>query len=77
MKRRSPFIDAAKEWFLKQEQRDAIATSEFWERFSKDYPDLTATSETRKTPRWTCMRDLRSDPGFEVRRGTVRLLSDV
>jgi len=37
----------------------------------KSRPDLTTPSEGRKTPKATCMRDVRNDPAFEVSGGKV------
>ncbi len=40
---------------------------------SQSHPELTTPSERRKTPRATCMRDLRKDPAFAVGDGMIGL----
>jgi hypothetical protein len=73
MPRRAKFAIAAEEWLRKNAVEKAITTKEFWEGLSKAYPDLTTASEARKTPKATCMRDLRKDGAFEVGGGTIAL----
>lgn len=69
----SKFSDAAYSW-MRDNGKLKVSSDELWRGLQDDSPDLTAPSEHRKTPRATCMRDLRKDPRFEVRRGGIRLL---
>ena len=71
--RRSKFARAAEEWLRKHAPDRMVATDEFWAGMCATYPELTAASEQRKTPRWSCMRDLRCDPAFRVARGKISL----
>lgn len=61
----SKFSDAAYAWMQKQKKPE-VSSDELWEGLSKSNPDLTTPSEKRKTPRTTCMRDLRKDDRFYV-----------
>ena len=71
--RRSKFAVAAEQWFKLKIGHSAIETREFWTRFSADHPDLTTPTPSRKTPKATCMRDLRYDEAFEIGGGKIRL----
>ncbi len=73
MRRRSRFIEPAKEWLSKHNGREPITLRDFWQGLSLNYPELTQPSEGRKTPRATCMRDLRYSSDFEVIKGTIRI----
>jgi len=73
----SRLSDAAYQWLLEQSQNAApVTTAALWHGMQKRFPELTATSPTRKTPRSTLMRDLRRDKRkrFFVGGGHVRLL---
>ena len=61
----SRFSDAAYSWMQKNKKAE-VSTDELWSGLSKAHPELTTASEKRKTPRTTCMRDLRKDERFEV-----------
>ena len=74
-RRRAKFAIAAEEWLRKNSPRNAVTTKQFWEGLSKAYPLLTTPSETRKTPKATCMRDLRKDGAFAVGDGMIALSS--
>jgi hypothetical protein len=71
--RRSRFAAAAEEWLQKHASGRRVSTKVFWEGLSKTRPDLTTPSEGRKTPKATCMRDLRNDPAFELGAGMISL----
>ena len=47
--------------------------SQFWRELCDLHPDLTTPNEGRKTPRATCMRDLRYDSAFVVGGGKISL----
>lgn len=66
MARRSRFAVAAEEWLKRNAPGKVISTDELWNGLTKAQPALTAATPERKTPRTTCMRDLRKDPAFEV-----------
>jgi hypothetical protein len=72
MRRRSKFAVAAEQWFS-QNGASSVSSQQLWNGLCVSHPDLTTPSETRKTPRTTCMRDLRKDGSFVVGRGLVRL----
>lgn len=73
MARRSRFAKAAEDWIRSQGPQREYSSHELWDGLCASVPDLTRPSESRKTPRATCMRDLRKDPLFEVQRGRIRL----
>lgn len=73
MPRRSRFAEPAEAWLRKHAADTAVSTKVFWEGLSEDRPDLTTPSEGRKTPKATCMRDLRNDPAFELGQGRIAL----
>lgn len=75
MRRRSRFAIAAEAWFKERGKTDPVTTREFWDGLSQASPELTNASQTRKTPKATCMRDLRKDGGFIVGGGLVGLRS--
>ncbi len=57
----SRYADAAYTWLLQRAKTREVTTEELWRGLKSCRPDLTTTSETRKTPRTTLMRDLRKD----------------
>jgi hypothetical protein len=61
----SKFSDAAYAWMQKHKKRE-VTTDDLWTGLSQSNPELTTPSEHRKTPRTTCMRDLRKDERFQV-----------
>jgi hypothetical protein len=73
MPRRSRFAEPAETWLRKHAAGKPVSTKEFWDGLSKEHPALTTPSEGRKTPKATCMRDLRKDPAFELGDGRIRL----
>lgn len=72
----SRFSSAAYAW-MKKHDKKAVSTDELWQGLCESNPDLTMRSETRKTPRTTCMRDLRKDLRFVVGNRQVSLVEDV
>lgn len=58
---------------MQRNGKQRVKTSELWAGLQDDEPALTAVSETRKTPRATCMRDLRKDARFAIGEGIVTL----
>lgn len=66
MPRRSKFAEAAEAWLKKHGHGRTVSSDDLWNGLCKENPELTAVSEKRKTPRTTCMRDLRKDPAFSV-----------
>lgn len=66
----SKFGDAAFAW-MKKHKLTSVSSNELWKGLP---PELTAKSPTRKTPRTTCMRDLRKDGRFTVSKGTISLV---
>jgi hypothetical protein len=74
MRRRAKFALAAEEWLGKHAPSSSVSTSDLWLGLSKTHPELTSPSETRKTPKATCMRDLRKDGSFVVGGGKVSLV---
>jgi hypothetical protein len=73
MQRRSKFALAAESWLRDHAPRQRVPTAEFWRGLSEIHPELTTPSEKRKTPRNTCMRDLRADGAFDVGKGFISL----
>ena len=71
----SRMADAAYTWMKNHAQKDGVSTDDLWKGMQQSYPELTAVSEHRKTPRTTLMRDLRKDGGqrFVVQNRRVRL----
>ncbi len=74
-RRRSKFATAADEWFRTTSPEAAVSSDAFWQGLSQAHPDLTTPSEGRKTPKATCMRDLRKDGAFEIGDGRIALRS--
>ena len=74
MPRRAKFAVAAEAWLRKHSPKKEISTKDFWEGLSREYPELTTRSETRKTPKAARLRDLRKDPAFKVGEGKISLL---
>ncbi len=67
------FGRAVHDWMTAEKKRTATS-NEIWATLERLDPELTAKTETRKTPRTTMMRDLRKDGRFEVADGRVSLL---
>ncbi len=68
----SKFGSAAYEWMKKHKKHD-VSTEELWKGLCEAHSELTAVTETRKTPRTTCMRDIRKDDRFIVGNRRVAL----
>jgi hypothetical protein len=68
----SKLSDAAFAW-MQRNQRLTVSSDELWNALRATRPDLTDTTPTRKTPRTTCMRDLRKDSRFAVGKGQINL----
>ena len=66
MARRAKFAEVAEEWLRSNAHGKSVSTDEAWNGLCKHHPGLTTPSEHRKTPRTTCMRDLRKDGAFEI-----------
>jgi hypothetical protein len=66
MPRRAKFAEAAEGWLRAHSHGKAVSTDELWQGLCMEHPDLTTPSEGRKTPRTTCMRDLRKDGAFNI-----------
>jgi hypothetical protein len=66
MPRRARFAEAAEAWLRKHSPGKAVSTDELWHGLCKEHPVLTTPTEKRKTPRTTCMRDLRKDGAFSI-----------
>jgi len=60
------FSNAAYEWMRKNGVHE-VSSDALWAGLSETNPELTTPSEHRKTPRTTCMRDLRKDSRFQIR----------
>lgn len=73
MSRRARFAEVAEEWLRKNAPGRTVSTQELWDGLKRDHPGLTTPGEGRKTPRTTCMRDLRKDGRFEVGERKIRL----
>lgn len=71
MARRSKFALAAEEWFRSPSAPRTVSSGDLWDELCKIRPDLTSASPHRKTPRATCMRDIRKDPAFDVGGGKI------
>jgi len=71
--RRTKFAAAAEEWFRRSAGETTVSSAILWEGLSEARPDLTTPSDGRKTPKATCMRDLREDSAFEVAAGKITL----
>lgn len=71
----SRLSDAAYDWLARYAPADAVSSDELWAGLRREFPELTAVSERRKTPRTTLMRDLRIDKKrrFEVGNRRVAL----
>ena len=72
-KRRAKFAIAAETWLTKNSPSAPVKSGDLWAGLCAEYPDLTTASERRKTPKATCMRDLRNDPAFSVADGEISL----
>ena len=68
--RRSPFAIAVEAWFIASGSK-STSSADLWAFLEASHPEIALPSETRKTPRSTCMRDLRKDGSFEVSDGTI------
>ncbi len=73
MPRRSRFAEPAEKWLKKHAAGAPVSTKDFWGGLCKEDPDLTTPSEGRRTPKATCMRDLRKDRAFELGGGKISL----
>jgi hypothetical protein len=73
MPRRAKFAAVAEAWLRQNAPSGSVSTAEFWAGLSKANPELTTPSETRKTPKATCMRDVRKDGAFEIGGGRISL----
>jgi hypothetical protein len=73
MARRSKFSDAAERWLQKYAKGKTVSSDELWNGLTQSEPELCIVSEHRKTPRTTCMRDLRKDDRFEIGERKIRL----
>jgi hypothetical protein len=73
MARRSRFAAAAEDWLQQHAKGRAVSSDELWTGLSNAHPELTSATPERKTPRTTCMRDLRKDPAFVVGDRKVKL----
>jgi len=73
MQRRSKFANAAAAWMKQHAKGKTISSDELWNGLAASEPALCAVSEKRKTPRTTCMRDLRKDDRFEIGDRKIRL----
>jgi hypothetical protein len=56
---------------MKKRKLASMSSDELWKALPAE---LTAKSPARKTPRTTCMRDLRKDVRFTVGKGTISLV---
>ena len=74
MPRRSKFAEAAETWMRRHASGRSVSTEELWQGLSKEHAELTTPNERRKTPRTTCMRDLRLDPRFKIGDRKVSLV---
>jgi len=77
VRRRSKFGQAAEDWFKTMARANPVSASELWSGLCQTRPDLTTPSAGRKTPKATCMRDLRADSAFRVHDGHVTYLGTV
>lgn len=75
MQRSSRFANAAFIWLMANSPSKAVSSEDLWKGLQKSDPTLTAVSDKRKTPRTTCMRDLRHDSQqrFIVNNRTIAL----
>lgn len=73
MPRRSRFAEAAEKWLRKNAAGKTVSTDDLWNGLCRDNPELTIPAENRKTPRTTCMRDLRKDAAFNIGERKVSL----
>lgn len=67
------FSNAAYAWMQSHKKRE-VSSDELWGGLKESSPELTTPSERRKTPRTTCMRDLRKDPRFRMGNRKVALV---
>ncbi len=73
MSRRARFAEAAEAWLKRHSPGKPVTTDELWRGLCAEHPQLTTPTENRKTPRTTCMRDLRKDGAFEIGNRKVGL----
>ncbi len=64
--RRRPFVIIAEAYLRQHAPNKTITTNDFWRGLSAEHPELCSITPNRKTPRQSCLRDLRSDPAFQV-----------
>ena len=50
-----------------------MTTRDLWAALEAKHPELTTKTPTRKTPRTTCMRDVKKDARFDSAGGKVAL----
>lgn len=73
MPRRARFAEVAEIWLRIHAGGGTVSTDELWKGLSLEHPELTTPTNERKTPRTTCMRDLRKDGAFEIGNRRVSL----
>jgi len=71
----SRFGDAAFTW-MRSHKRSSVTSNELWKGLETEWPEITTKTATRKTPRTTCMRDLRKDPRFRVGKGKIAIADE-
>ena len=69
----SRFVGPAEKWLRANARGRAVSTKVFWRGLQESDPELTKATPERKTPRTTCMRDLRNDSRFVVANGMIAL----
>ena len=69
----SRFGDAAYSWMTKH-KLTSVSSNELWRGLEQMYPELTAKTPNRKTPRTTFGRDLLKDRRFQVSDRNVSLI---
>jgi hypothetical protein len=57
----SRLADAAFDWLRQHGNPSGVSSDDLWAGMEAAYPELTAVTPTRRTPRTTLMRDLRKD----------------
>jgi len=67
------FSRATYEWMRRHDKQE-VSSNELWAGLTESNPELTIATAARKTPRTTCMRDLRKDPRFDVGDRRIRLI---
>lgn len=67
----SKFSDAA--YQIVHAHKGPMTTRDLWAALEAKHPELTTKTPTRKTPRTTCMRDVKKDARFDSAGGKVAL----